>query len=126
MNTERTLGLTVSLMLIALNALAQDVPLHGFVQANYSARVADTDGVVESMGAKERDLILGDTRAQLEMTQFSRTGNAGFFAKLDFYRDAIDGRTELDLREIYLDLSLRKVWLLRASNRMRDLWIRAS
>ena len=105
---KRILGLTVGLMIVAAPVFAQDVPFHGFVQTNYSARVAHVGDVPEGMAAKEKDLILGDTRAQLELAGFSHTGNAAFSAKLDFYRDAIDGGSELDLREAYLDLSLWK------------------
>ena len=58
------------------------------------------------MTAKEKDLVLGDQRLQLEFSHFAEAGNASFSAKLDFVRDAIDSTMAIDIREAYLDLSL--------------------
>ena len=105
---KRIPGWMVGLILFALDASGEEMPLHGFVQANYSVRAAKTDTALKEMGAYERDLILGEERAQIELSQFSGTADAGFSAKLDLYRDAISGRTNLDIREAYLSLSLGK------------------
>ena len=96
----------MSALLLASTSFSQEPPFHGFVQANYSVRIADTEDAPAGMLARERDLILGDERTQLELARYSADGRASFSAKLDIYRDAIDGKAKLDLREAYLDLSL--------------------
>ena len=88
---------------------AQDLELHGFAQANYSARFAGTGGVPGHMAAKETDLILGDERVQLELSHYSDAGNASFSGKIDLLRDALDNTMKLDVREAYLDLSLARL-----------------
>ena len=60
------------------------------------------------MTAKEKDLILGDERLQLELSHFSDAENASFSGKIDFVRDAVDSTMEIDIRETYLDLSFWK------------------
>ena len=94
--------------LVLREASAQDDLFHGFVQASYSVRATKTDDAPEGMAAHEKDLILGDERVQLELSHFSAAGNASVSAKLDFYRDAISGGSNIDVREAYLDLSLWK------------------
>jgi hypothetical protein len=89
-------------------AQAQDAPFHGFLQANYSVRMAATNQAPTGIPAKEKDLILGDERTQLELARASASGKASFSGKLDLYRDAIDEQVQLDVREAYLDLSLQK------------------
>lgn len=96
----------MGVLLLASSSFSQEAPFHGFVQANYSVRIADTDDAPFGMSAREHDLILGDERVQLELTRYSEAGRASFSAKLDIYRDAMDGKAKLDLREAYLDLSL--------------------
>ena len=88
---------------------AQDLSINGFAQANYSGRVASTEDAPAGMTAKEKDLVLGDQRLQLEFSHFAEAGNASFSAKLDFVRDAIDSTMAIDIREAYLDLSLWKI-----------------
>jgi len=105
---KTTLIFTLLMLLIALDAFAQDTPFHGFVQANYSVRATKTDDAPKMMAAHEKDLILGDERVQLELSHFSAAGNASISAKLDIYRDAISGGAKIDVREAYLDLSLWK------------------
>lgn len=105
---KTTLIFTLLMLLIVLDTFAQDVPFHGFVQANYSVRATETDNAPKGMAAHEKDMILGDERAQLELSRFSAAGDASISAKLDLYRDAISGGAKIDVREAYLDLSLWK------------------
>ena len=99
----------ISLLLLSVSsAFAQDDSLHGFVQANYSVRATGTDDATKGMAAHEKDVILGDERAQLELSRYSDSGNASISAKLDLYRDAISGGAKIDVREAYIDLSLWK------------------
>ncbi len=96
------------MLVISSVAFAQESPLHGFAQANYSVRVASTQDAPAGMTAKDKDVILGEERLQLELSQFSQAGNASFSSKVDFVRDAIDSTMKIDLREAYLNLSLWK------------------
>lgn len=85
---------------------AQKFEMHGFVQTNFSLRVADTKDVRAPGGDKLPDYLLGDERVQIEITRFGK--NASLLGRVDLYYDAIDKRTELDVREAYIDLSLGK------------------
>lgn len=110
---KRLFGFTCLWLSLAWNAFAQaqDAPFHGFLQTNYSVRAASTNQAsngVNGMPAKEKDLILGDERAQLELARSSASGKSSFSGKIDLYHDAIDQQAQLDLREAYLDLSLWK------------------
>ena len=94
------MGTLVLLLWSACVVLAQEVPLHGFAQMNYSVRVTET-GEQDT----ETDFLLGDERLQLELSRFSESGNVSFATKVDFYHDAVDAQANLDLREAYLTLS---------------------
>lgn len=83
---------------------AQDLPFHGFAQVNYSVRVAET-----GKADPETDFLLGDERVQFDLSRFSESGNASFASKIDLYRDAVDGGSGLDLREVYLTLAFRRL-----------------
>ena len=105
----RIASVIISLLLLSVSsAFAQDDSLHGFVQANYSVRATGIDDAPEGMAAQEKDVILGDERAQLELSRYSDSGNASISAKLDLFRDAISGGAKIDVREAYIDLSLWK------------------
>lgn len=83
----------------ATPSVGQDLELHGFVQGNYSARVAstrDTD--------PPNDFLLGDQRLQLELEQTSDSGAVSILAKVDFFHDAVAGEADIDVREAYLTL----------------------
>ena len=43
---------------------AQEFSLHGFVQVNYSLRVAETDGLRTLLGSPPPDYLLGDERVR--------------------------------------------------------------
>jgi hypothetical protein len=97
-------GLLVGALLLLLGnawmGRAQEGLFHGFAQINYSVRVGP-DG-------PETDFLLGDERFQLELSRSSDSGNAGLALKADLYRDAVDHRAGLDLRETYLTLGSRR------------------
>lgn len=94
------LGVLSTVLWTAGAAAAQDSPLHGFAQVNYSVRVAQS-GEAEP----ESDFLLGDERVQLELSRFSESGITSFASKTDLYRDAVDGRDGLEVREAYVSLS---------------------
>lgn len=76
---------------------AQDLEFHGFLQGNYSARVA-TSSSTDPKG----DFLLGDHRLQLELDSVSDSGAVSFLAKVDLFHDAVAGEADLDVREAYL------------------------
>ncbi len=98
----------LGMLQLASVAFAQEIEMHGFAQANYSLRVADSEDAPESMSARDKDIILGDERLQLEFSGFSSASDASFSARVDLLRDALDSEMKLDLREAYLDLSFWK------------------
>ena len=96
----------ILLCLLLPGAVGGEEPsFHGFAQINYAMRVA-TD-LPAGWPARERDFLLGDERVQLEYAH--RSATSGFSSRIDLFHDAVEGRTQLDLREAYLDLSLEKL-----------------
>jgi len=86
--------------------IAQEFDIHGFVQANFSLRIAATGEARTSSGESLPHYLLGDERVQLELT---RSGEiAQLLGKIDLFYDAIDKRADLDVREAYIDLTLGK------------------
>ncbi|MEK6714698.1 MAG: hypothetical protein AABY43_01465 [Candidatus Omnitrophota bacterium] len=79
---------------------AQESPIHGFLQTNYSVRVADGN----PQGAKQGNLILGEERIQLKGSLYPSKSKIGVFVKSDFYRDEVEEDFNVDFREGYLDL----------------------
>ena len=82
-----------------------EVSLHGFAQVNYAMRVAT--GLPAGWPARERDFLLGEERFQLECARTSAA--SGFSTRVDLFHDAVDGGARLNLREAYLDLSVRRL-----------------
>ena len=76
---------------------AQEVEIHGFVQVNYSLRVADP-----APGDPADDFLLGDHRVQLDLGRTSGSGAVRFGTKVDLIHDAITGEADLDLREAHV------------------------
>ena len=91
------MGLT--LLSFAGGASAADVELHGFAQGNYCARLTG----LEPPGGS--DFILGEERLQFAVTGTMPSGNSGFSAKTDFIHDSILDRSDLEVREVYVDFS---------------------
>ncbi|OFV84121.1 MAG: hypothetical protein A2W26_11770, partial [Acidobacteria bacterium RBG_16_64_8] len=73
----------------------------GFAQVNYAARVT---GMPCGPGGP-CDFLLGDERLQLKAEGVSDQGGSGFAAKVDLFQDAVQGRTGIEVREVYVDLS---------------------
>jgi len=106
---KRVLYVTGLLLAIAAGKnplFAQEFELHGFVQTNFSLRIADAGKARTPDGSNLPDYLLGDERAQLEITRFG--DNANLLGRVDLYYDAIDKRTNLDVREAYIDLTQGK------------------
>lgn len=85
---------------------AQEFSIHGFAQANYSLRVADTEGLRNAFGQPLPDYLLGDERLQIELTGFSP--KAGLLGKVDLYYDSFAKHADIEIREAYVDLDLGK------------------
>ncbi len=100
-------ALLAFLLSIGINPLiAQEFDIHGFVQANFSLRIAATGETRTSSGKSLPHYLLGDERVQLEITRSG--GIAQLLGKIDLYYDAVDKRADLDVREAYIDLTLGK------------------
>ncbi|GMQ81105.1 MAG: hypothetical protein BMS9Abin05_0535 [Rhodothermia bacterium] len=76
------------------------VEISGFAQVNYAARITGTSCASDTAC----DFLLGEERVQLKLEGFSDDGSAGFKGRLDFFNDAVVGRSGTEVREIYLDL----------------------
>lgn len=76
---------------------AQGLSLHGFVE------VAGGPKVVED-STQPKDLVLGEGRVQLEVSQ-EWQGGPRLFLKTDFLGDVADEAVKVDLREGYVDYS---------------------
>ncbi len=85
---------------------AQELELHGFVQTNFSLRIADATEIRTPKGDKLPDYLLGDERVQLEFTRFGETSQ--LLGKIDVFYDAIEKRADFDVREAYIDLNMGK------------------
>ena len=77
---------------------AQELEVHGFIQANYALRLADPDA-----GDPVDDFLLGDQRLQLDLGRSS--GTVSFRTKVDLFHDAVAGEADLDVREAHVTLS---------------------
>src|SRR3989338_4171447 len=79
----------------ALLVFAEDLVAHGFLQTNYSARIADDN----PQGAKQGNLIMGEERFQLKSSFYPQKSKIGFFVKSDFYHDRVEEDFNVDFRE---------------------------
>jgi hypothetical protein len=100
-------GLSVFLFFVIVNPLnAQNIELHGFLQTNFSARTAETRGILTPQGNPLPGYLLGDERVQLQISKSST--NVRLLSKTDFFYDAVSKKMNLDIREAYIDLTLGK------------------
>jgi len=83
-----------------LRALADDLSLHGFLQANYSARLTGLQPPTSEGG----DFLFGEERFQLRLDKSGEKGR--LFIRTDFFHDAIANRPDLEVREAYVDTSM--------------------
>ncbi|MHB8481317.1 MAG: hypothetical protein ACYDBV_01065 [Nitrospiria bacterium] len=85
------------ILLTAPLAAGEDLALHGFAQANWTARITGQT----LPGPEGGDFLLGDERVQLALSQAE--GRARLFSKLDLFHDAVADKSDLEIRESYLD-----------------------
>jgi hypothetical protein len=83
-----------------LRALADDLSLHGFLQANYSARLTGLQPPTSEGG----DFLFGEERFQLRLDKSGEKGR--LFIRTDFFHDAVANRPDLEVREAYVDTSI--------------------
>ncbi len=81
-------------------AVAEELPLHGFLQANYSARVTG----LQPPGPESGDLLFGEERLQVRLDKSGEKGR--LFLRTDFFHDAVANRPDLEVREAYVDTSM--------------------
>ena len=91
---------TISLALYPSRACAEDLSLHGFLQANYSARLTGLQPPTSEGG----DFLFGEERFQLRLDKSGEKGR--LFIRTDFFHDAIANRPDLEVREAYVDTSM--------------------
>ncbi len=95
--------LGLALLLTATHGSAEELPLHGFLQAASAYRVIRPDSCPRTQRlACEEDFVLGEGRARLEVSP--RGEHWGFVAKGELIWDAVAGEMDGTLREGYLDL----------------------
>jgi hypothetical protein len=99
--------LTLSLFtFFSSEVTAQEFDLHGFIQSNFSMRIADPEDALTPTGEELPDYLLGDQRVQLELTRFGEI--AQLLGKVDIFYDGIEKQSDFDVREVYVDLKLGK------------------
>jgi len=99
------LGLLVlaSLLVARGASAAEEIPLHGFVQAGSAYRLIQPDRCPRTQRlACREEFVLGEVRARLELTP--RGEWWGLVAKGELIGDAVGGEVDGDLREGYVDL----------------------
>ncbi len=104
---KRFLCALLLVFLFAIGAKTQELEIHGFVQTNFSLRIANVGEARTPAGDNLPDYLLGDERLQLELTRFGQTSL--LLGKIDVFHDAIEKRADFDVREAYIDLSIGKV-----------------
>lgn len=92
---------------LAIGSGAQELEIHGFVQTNFSLRIANVNGTATAKENNLPEYLLGDERVQLELTRFGNTSQ--LLSKIDIFYDAITKQADFDLREAYIDLNMGKV-----------------
>jgi hypothetical protein len=100
----RTVFGALLMAVIGPPATAQENTFHGFVQANYSVRVSETQPT-DPPG----DFLLGDQRLELELARAAESGRVRAYAKADFVHDAVEGAARIDVREAFLTLTSTRV-----------------
>jgi len=81
-------------------AMAENLSIHGFLQANYSARLTGLQPPTSEGG----DFLFGEERFQLRLDKSGEKGR--LFLRTDFFHDAVANRPDLEVREAYVDTSM--------------------
>src|SRR5512138_188165 len=77
------------------------VDLGGFAQANYAVDVTDPP----CPPGGPCDILLADERVQLKAEGASPSGGSSYAAKVDLFYDSVAKRSDVELREAYVDLT---------------------
>ncbi len=100
---KRGLVVLAPLLAVAGAAAAEQLPIHGFLQAASGYRLVRPDSCPRIQRlACEEDFVLGEGRARLELSP--RGDRWAFSAKAELIYDAVASEVDADLREGYLDL----------------------
>lgn len=91
MKTATSTFFLILLLLISILPVWAQPSIHGFAHANYSAKT--------SVGG---DYLIGEERIQLRFNESLR--GTSFFIRADIFHDSLEGITDTDLREGFLDL----------------------
>lgn len=81
-------------------AMAEELLIHGFLQANYDMRVTGQ----HPPGPEGGDFLFGEERFQLRLDKSGEKGR--LFLRTDFFHDAVANRPDLAVREAYVDTSM--------------------
>ncbi len=76
-----------------------NIAIHGFLLGNFTGR---TTGL-KSGGGKMDDFLLAEERFRLDISTWSNSIEASAKIKVDFFQNALDEKSDLDLREAYID-----------------------
>ena len=97
---DKVIPVILICLLFSTSVIAEELSINGFIQTNYSVRIADDN----PQGAKQGNLILGEERVQLKSSFYPQKSKIGVFVKSDFYHDWVEENWNFDFREGYLDL----------------------
>ncbi len=85
----------VYFLLLSLSPAWAQPSIHGFAQGDYSAKISGGD------------LLIGDERIQLRFNESVK--EMSFFIRADIFHDSIEGTSQTDLREGFLDLRTSQI-----------------
>ena len=88
-------------LVVAPATLSAAVDLGGFAQANYAIDVADPP----CTPGGPCDVLLADQRFQIKAEGASEKGSASYAAKVDLFYDSVAKRSDVELREAFVDLT---------------------
>src|SRR3990167_1925897 len=92
--------LSMGVGILPLPVLAEELLIHGFLQANYDMRVTGQ----HPPGPEGGDFLFGEERLQLRLDKSGEKGR--LFIRTDFFHDAVTNRPDLEMREAYVDTSM--------------------
>lgn len=89
------------ILMLSFGGTAGAADIAGFAQVNYAARVSG----VPCAPSGPCDFLLGDERFQLKAEGASEQGRSSFAAKVDLFQDALENRSGVEVREVFVDLT---------------------